>query len=127
VASTYIQLGLTNGTTYYYIVTAVSGTVESTPSTQVSAIPSVAPPPAAPTEVTATPGNGQVTIAWTTVTDVTYYNIYWSTTPGVTVANGTKIAGVASPAVQSGLINGVTYYYVVTAVDGNGSQHHRLR
>jgi hypothetical protein len=37
-----------------------------------------------PTGVTATPGNGQITIAWTVVKDVTSYNIYWSTTPGVT-------------------------------------------
>ena len=119
-ASPYVQSGLINGTTYYYVVTAVNGNGESTPSSQVSAIPSVAPTPAAPTEVTATPGNGQVTIAWTAVSGATSYNIYWSNTSGVTTANGTKITGAASPYVQSGLINGTTYYYVVTAVDGNG-------
>ena len=56
-----------------------------------------------PAGVTATPGNGQVTIAWTAVKDVTSYNIYWSTTPGVTIANGTKITGATSPYVQTGI------------------------
>ena len=36
-------MGLINGATYYYVVTAVDGNGESTPSSQVSAIPSVAP------------------------------------------------------------------------------------
>ncbi len=119
VASPYVQSGLINGTTYYYVVTAVNKDVESTPSPQVSAIPSAAPTPSAPTDVTATPANGQVTIAWTAVSGATSYNIYWSNTSGVTTANA-KIAGAASPYIQSGLINGTTYYYVVTAVDGNG-------
>ena len=114
--SPYVQSGLINGTTYYYVVTSVNKDGESTPSPQVSA--TLALP--GPTGVTATPGNGQVTIAWTAVADVTSYNIYWSTTPGVTTANGTKITGAASPYVQTGLINGTTYYYVVTAVGGAG-------
>lgn len=120
VTSPYVQSGLINGTTYYYIVTAVNGNGELTPSSQVSAIPSVAPAPAAPTEVTATPANSQVTIAWAAVSGATSYNIYWSTTHGVTAANGTKITGATSPYVQPGLINDVTYYFVVTAINGNG-------
>jgi hypothetical protein len=120
VASPYVQSGLINGITYYYVVTAVNTAGESTPSPQISAIPSVAPTPAAPTEVTATLGNGQVTIAWTAVSGATSYNIYWSNTSGVTTANGTKITGAASPYIQPGLINDTTYYYVVTAVNGNG-------
>ena len=118
--SPYIQSGLTNGITYYYVVTAVNNDEESTPSPQVSAIPSVAPTPAAPTEVTAIPGNGQVAIAWTAVSGAASYNIYWSTASGVTPANGTRITGATSPYIQPGLINDATYYYVVTAVDGNG-------
>ena len=120
VASPFVQTGLTNGITYYYIVTAVNNGGESTPSPQVSAVPSVVPAPAAPTDVTATPGNGQVTIAWTAVSGATSYNIYWSNTSGVTTANGTKITGAVSPFIQSGLVNDATYYYVVTAADGNG-------
>ncbi len=115
-----IHSGLSNGTTYYYIVTAVNSTGESAPSSEVSAIPAVRPPPAAPAGVTATPGNGQVTIAWAAVPGATSYNIYWASTPGVTPANGTKVAGVFSPHIHSGLINETTYYYVVTAVNNDG-------
>jgi hypothetical protein len=35
----YLDQGLTNGTPYYYVVTAVSGTTESAPSNQVAATP----------------------------------------------------------------------------------------
>ena len=114
--SPYVQTGLANGTTYYYVVTSVNKDGESAPSSEVSA--KLGQP--APTGVTATPGNGQITIAWTAETDVISYNIYWSTTPGVTTTSGTKIAGATSPYIHSGLINGTTYYYVVTAVSNDG-------
>jgi Fibronectin type III domain len=76
--------------------------------------------PSAPTGVQATSGNAQVTISWSPVTGATSYNVYWSTTSGVTSASGTKIAGATSPYVQTGLTNGTAYYYVVTAVNANG-------
>ena len=53
---------------------------------------------AAPTDVRATPGSGQVTLSWTPPTGgATQYNVYWSTSPGVTTATATKITGVAVP------------------------------
>lgn len=118
--ASYTHTPLNNGTTYYYVVTAVFATGESAASTQVSAIPAVNPAPAEPIGVTAAPGNGQVTISWTAVPGATSYNIYWSTVSGVTPANGIRIAGVTTPYTQAGLSNGTTYYYVVTAVNGNG-------
>jgi fibronectin type 3 domain-containing protein len=118
--SPHVQTGLSNGTTYYYVVTAVGGAGESGPSSEVSAIPSAAPTPPAPADVVAIPGNSQVTIAWTAVTEATSYNIYRSTTPGVTPANGTKIADAANPFVQFGLVNNTAYYFIVTAVNANG-------
>ena len=76
--------------------------------------------PAAPTGVSATPGNGQVTITWTAVSDAASYNIYWSSTSGVTPTNGNRISNATSPFMQTGLANGTTYFYVVTAVNGAG-------
>jgi hypothetical protein len=77
-------------------------------------------PPSAPTGVQAVAGNGQVTVSWNAVAGATSYNLYWRTSPGVTKQNGTKIAGASSPYVHTGLTNGTTYYYVVTAQNANG-------
>jgi hypothetical protein len=119
-ANPYTQSGLSNGTTYYYVVTAVNPFGESAASAQASATPSALPVPAAPTGVIATVADGQETLAWTAVPGATSYNIYESTTPGVTPANGNKIAGATNPYTKTGLTNGTTYYCVVTAVNANG-------
>ena len=118
-SSPYTHTGLTNGTTYYYIVTAVNAGGESIASSQVSASP-LPPVPSAPTGVSATAGDTQNTVTWSAVTGATSYNIYWSTTTGVTTSNGTKITGATSPYTHSGLTNGTTYYYIVTAANLGG-------
>lgn len=118
-ATSYSDTSVTNGTTYYYEVTAVNAGGESGNSNQTSAIPQV-PPPATPVNVAVTSGTGQIVITWANVTGALSYNIYWSTSSGVTLANGTKIANVASPYTHTGLTSGTTYYYVVTAVNAGG-------
>jgi hypothetical protein len=70
--------------------------------------------------ITAVAGNAQSTIAWAPISGATSYNLYWSTTPNAGT-NGTLISGVTSPYVQTGLTNGTTYYYVVTAVSVAGA------
>ena len=77
--------------------------------------------PGAPTGVQAAAKDGASTITWSAVAGATGYDLYWSTTSGVTKTNGTKIAGVASPYLHGGLTNGVTYYYVVAATNAAGS------
>ena len=115
VTSPYVQAGLSGGTTYYYVVTAVNSHGESLPS-------SVASVTLGPTGVAAVsgPSNGQITVSWTATSGATSYNIYWSTSPGVTTANGTEILGATSPYTQAGLTSGTTYYYVVTSVSTSG-------
>jgi len=109
--------GLVNGTTYYFVVTAVNASGESTVSSEVSAMPaSIVVAPSAPTGVTATAGNAQATLSWTTSTGATSYNVYYSASAGVTTANGTKLAGASSGSAVTGLTNGTTYYFIVTAV-----------
>jgi Tol biopolymer transport system component len=77
-------------------------------------------PPSAPSNVSTTSGNTQAVISWSPVAGATSYNIYWSTTSGVTKTSGTKITGATSPYSHTGLTNGTTYYYIVTAVNSSG-------
>jgi mono/diheme cytochrome c family protein len=75
---------------------------------------------AAPSAVQATGGINEVALVWQPVAGAASYNVYWSSSPGVTPSNGTKIAGVASPFHHSGLTVSQTYYYVVTALGPAG-------
>lgn len=75
---------------------------------------------AAPVNVVANFGDGRNTLSWDTASGATSYNLIWSTTAGVTKNNGSRIAGVASPQSHTGLVNGITYFYVVTAVNMAG-------
>ena len=121
VTSPYTHTGLTNGTVYYYVVTAVNSYGESPASNQVSARPSATGlPPATPAGLKALSGNSQATISWNPVSSAVSYNLYWSMSSGVTTVNGTKLANITSPYTHSGLTNGSTYYYIVTAVNSYG-------
>jgi len=119
--SPYTQAGLSAGTVYYYVVTAVNSNGESIISPQVTATTSTPPPAVAttPTGVKAVSGAKQVTVSWSAVTGATSYNIYWSTNTGVTTS-GTKITAVTSPYAQTGLADSTAYYYIVTAVNSAG-------
>src|SRR5205823_1894812 len=79
--TSYTDTGLTNGTTYYYVVSAVNTAGESTNSGQVSATPQLGVP-GAPTNVVATAGNGQVGLSWSASSGATSYNVKRSTTNG---------------------------------------------
>ena len=63
-------------------------------------------------------GTQQVELAWEEVPDATAYNVYWSSSPGVTKQNANKISNVQSPAVIKNLRSGATYYFVVTSLKG---------
>lgn len=74
------------------------------------------PRPDAPASLTAVAGSLEVTLTWPPVVDTDSFNFYWDTSPGVTRKTGNRIADVTSGYVHAGLVNGWTYYYVVTSV-----------
>jgi len=124
VTTSAVQTGLAAGTTCYYIVTAVNSTGEGAASIQVAATTLATVPsptaPATPTGVTAVGGTTQATLTWPAVSGAASYNLYWATTSGVTKTSGTKVAGVTSPYVKTGLSAGTAYYFIVTAANSIG-------
>jgi hypothetical protein len=116
--------GLTNGTPYYFVVTAVNANGEGGISSEKSATPNPTAAPGAPTGVQVSAGTGKVTVSWTAVTGATSYNIYYSSdsnsTTSTLLASGTKVSAAASPTDVTGLSSATKYYFIVTAVNSFG-------
>ncbi len=122
--TTYVHTGLTNGAKVSYVVTAVDAAGNESPaSTVVDATPADSTAPAAPTNLLAVPGDATVSLRWTppTDSDVTAYRIYRSESSPVALTNPIE-AGDVLEYTDSPVLNDTDYFYVVTAVDGNGNE-----
>ena len=117
---TYTNTGLTNGTTYYYVVSASNTAGTSANSSQASATPSAPPTaPAAPTGLTATGGNAQVALSWTAASGATRYMVKRATTTGGPYTDVVTQAGTTY--INIGLTNGTSFFYVVSASNTVGT------
>ena len=76
--------------------------------------------PSAPHTLAVFPGDGDAILTWNLVSSASSYTVYWDTAPGVTKATGTAIPNVMAPYTHTGLANGTTYYYIVTARNSAG-------
>lgn len=117
--ASYMDTGLTNGMTYYYVVSALNSAGESANSSQVSATPAASSVAVtAPANLAVTAGNAQASLTWSASSGATSYHVKRGTT------NGGPYTQVGAPTSASytdtGLTNGTTYYYVVTAVGSSG-------
>lgn len=114
--NSHADLLLTNDTTYYYTLAARNAGGESAPSAEVAATP--VGPPGSPTDLEATAGNGRISLRWRPVPTAERYRVMRSTTP-----SGPYTA-ISHPAeaefLDTGVSNGVAYYYVVRATNEGG-------
>lgn len=115
----YTDSNVSNGTTYYYEITAVNGGGESGLSNEASATPELAPPPA-PTGLTAAGGYQQAALSWSAPWDATSYNIYRGTTSGGEGAAPIATGVTSTDYTDTGVAGGTTYYYVVTGINAAG-------
>lgn len=122
--TSYIDSAVLGGYLYYYQVTAISIIGESQFSNEASA--TVGTPPTPPRDVIAVSGAQQIEISWSVPFvsggyPITGYNVYRSTSAG-TETLLTSI-GVLTSYIDSGLSDGTTYYYVVTALNAVGESN----
>ncbi|MBN2164618.1 MAG: hypothetical protein JXR25_10670 [Pontiellaceae bacterium] len=103
------DVGLSNGSTYYYVVSAIVNGSEGSASYEVSATPAVP----VPTGVLAVSGNGTVSLTWAAVTDASGYTVKRALTSGGPYSMVEETDTTAF--VDSGLENGTEYFYVITS------------
>ena len=123
--TSYVDTGLENGTTYYYVVTAANLAGESQNSSEIGIAPVLMLPPVPEEVVAASVSATQIELSWEASLSAESYNIKRSETDG---GPYTTIASTATTMYSdTGLVASTAYYYVVTAVNaigetGNSSQ-----
>ncbi|MDD1755403.1 MAG: fibronectin type III domain-containing protein, partial [Methanomassiliicoccales archaeon] len=117
--TTYLDQGLVNGIHYCYAVSALNAAGEGVRSSVASAKPLTTP--AAPLDLIAEGGNSEVTLTWSSPSDdggdaIVGYDIYRTGSQGgwFLIAQ----VNVTFEYLDSGLENGATYRYLVSAVNG---------
>jgi pectin methylesterase-like acyl-CoA thioesterase len=113
-ANGYLDAGLVNGTTYYYVVTALNSQGESVNSSEANATPTCITP-SVPSGVSAAAGNMQVILGWNAASFATSYNVKRATVSGGSYTTITNV--VTTNYTDATAVNGTTYYYVVSAAN----------
>jgi hypothetical protein len=116
-ALTYTDTTVANNTPYYYVVTASNAAGESANSNQATAT-AVLAIPGIPGSLLSASGNGEARIYWTGSSGAASYNVKRSpASSGTYTTVGTT---VSTEFTDTGLTNGTTYYYRVSAVNAAG-------
>jgi autotransporter-associated beta strand protein len=114
----YADTNLSAGTTYFYRVQAFrscwGNSAYSTPASAATLLP---PAPVTPVGLVAAPGNGQINLSWLGASGAGSYHLKRGTGSG-TETNLAALAGTSY--LDNSVVNGTTYYYVVSAVNAGG-------
>lgn len=121
--TTFTDLAVTNGVTYYYNVTATNANGASSTSNEASATPAAIPYP--PATLSATAGTGQVSLSWTAGNTggsaITAYQVWRGTSSGgesLLATIGTNLSYT-----DANVVAGTTYYYQIRAVNALGTSN----
>jgi fibronectin type 3 domain-containing protein len=114
----HLDLDVSNGRAYEYVVSAVGPAGEGADSSPVRAEP-VAPPPA-PSRLAAQAGNGIISLFWDPAPGSHEYRIQRATTNEGLFAEIARLGGGATSYVDADVSNGTAYDYVVVAVNTGG-------
>jgi thermitase len=115
---TFVNLNLANGTTYFYLVTAVNQAGESAASPKASAMPAPVPLPPAGFTVTAGASAGVVNFTWNASAWATLYTVELSTINGGPYSSARKTT--TTSLTITGLPSGRLYYFVGKAHNASG-------
>jgi glucuronoarabinoxylan endo-1,4-beta-xylanase len=106
----FVDAGLTNGTTYYYVITAYNAAGIGARSSEVSATPR-APGPGG---LLPALGDARVTLTWSAAAGASSYNVKRSLTAGGPYTN--LATQTQTSYTDTTVTNATPYYYVVSAV-----------
>ena len=123
-SASYTDSTVSNGTTYYYTVSATNSVGTSAQSTQVMATPKATrTAPSIPGNPTATAGNASVALSWSASTGsaTITYNVYRGTTSGGESSTAVMTGITSTNYTDTGLSNGTKYYYQVSASNSVGT------
>jgi hypothetical protein len=116
-ATSYTVTGLTAGTSYSFTIRSIVNGTEASQGATVSVTTTGGgggtTVPTAPTNVTATAGDGQASVTFTPVSGATSYT--------VTASSGQTQTGTSSPITVTGLTNGTAVTFTVTASNSAGT------
>ena len=113
----YTVTGLANGTTYTFRIKALDNHEDSDASGEVS----VSTVPAAPTNLTAAPGDGEVDLSWDDPGNDTITGYEYSADGGANYAGIPDSNKDTTAYTVIGLTNGTTHTLAVRAVNGSGN------
>lgn len=118
-STNYFDTNLIAGTVYYYRIQACRSCWGNSPfATPASAATLVPPWPVTPAGLVAVAGNGTIKLSWLPAAGATSYNLKRATVSGGPY--GTLASLTTASYSDAGLVNGITYYYVVSALNAGG-------